>query len=222
MANPVTSIPRLWALLFTFLGFQPCVFAHRLDEYLQATLVAIEPDEIRLAINLTPGVIVAEQVLALVDRDRDGVISPNEAADYAELLRRDLIVRVDQRNLELKPDTSKFPVPSEFRTGWGIIQMEFSVAASSLGEGPHKFTLENRHLTNASVYLFNAALPKSRSVQIIRQIRNENQSQGEIVYSFHAPTNPSRTLGIVALLLALLVVLSLAGRRAGMSLLRGT
>ena len=37
--------------------------AHQLDEYLQGTLVAIEPGEIRLQMNLTPGVAVAEKVL---------------------------------------------------------------------------------------------------------------------------------------------------------------
>jgi hypothetical protein len=214
MANAVISILRLLALLFTLLAFRPCVLAHRLDEYLQATLVAIEPDEVRLQINLTPGVAVAEQVLALVDRDRDGVISTNEAAGYAEVLKRDLIVRVDQRNLELKPTTFKFPAPTELRTGWGIIQMEFSVAPHSLAEGAHKFTLENRHLPNTSVYLFNAAPPKSRSVQIIGQRRNENQSEGEIEFSFHPPTNPYRTVGIGALLLTLFVVMSFGGRRA--------
>ena len=216
MANAVISILRLLTLLFTLLAFRPCVFAHRLDEYLQATLVAIEPDEVRLQINLTPGVAVAEQVLALVDRDRDGVISTNEAAAYAAVLKRDLIVRVDQRNLELKSITSKFPAPAELRTGWAIIQVEFSVAPS-LAAGAHKFTLENRHLPDVSVYLFNAAPPRSRSIQIIRQIRNENQSEGEIEFSFHPPTNPYRTVGIVALLLAPLVVLSLGGRRAGKS-----
>src|SRR5262249_28761794 len=203
------------ALLLALLAFRSCAWAHRLDEYLQATLVAIEPDEMRLQIHLTPGVAVAEQVLALIDRDRDGVISTNEAAGYTQALQRGLVVRVDQRKLELNPAPSRFPTPAELRTGWGIIQMEFSVTPRGLAEGAHKFTLENRHLPEASVYLFNAAVPKTRSVQILRQIRNENQSEGEIEFSFHPTTNPYRTVGIVALLTAPLVVLSLRGRRAG-------
>lgn len=215
MANAVISILRILTLLFLLLAFPPCVLAHRLDEYLQATIVAVEPDEVRLQINLTPGVAVAEQVLALVDRDRDGMISTNEAAAYAEVLRRDLIVGVDQRSLELRLIQCEFPAPTELRTGWGIIRMEFSVAPICLAEGVHGFTLENRHLPDASVYLFNAAPPKSRSVQIIGQIRNENQSEGEIEFSFHPQTKPYRTVGIVALLL--LVVLTLGRRRAGKS-----
>ena len=73
--------PPVQFLLFLALLMWPCtVFAHQLDEYLQATLVVIEPDRIRLQINLTPGVAVAEQVLSLIDRDHDRLISTNEAA----------------------------------------------------------------------------------------------------------------------------------------------
>ena len=75
MVEAVTTTLRRLALLLALLAFPSAVFAHRDDEYLQATLVAIEPSGIRLQINLTPGVDVAEQVLALIDRDQDGVIS---------------------------------------------------------------------------------------------------------------------------------------------------
>ncbi len=74
----------------------PSLAAHRLDEYLQATVAMIEPDGIRLRINLTPGVDVADQVLAKIDLSRDAIISEKEAARYAESLRRDLVVRLDQ------------------------------------------------------------------------------------------------------------------------------
>ena len=160
MVEAVTTTLRRLSLLLALLAFPSTAFAHRLDEYLQATLVAIEPGGFRLQINLTPGVAVAEQVLALIDRDRDGVISPNEAATYAELLKRDLIVRLDQRKVELKLTASNFPPPDELRTGWGIIQMEFSTTAGPLTAGAHRLTLENRHLPTVSVYLFNAALPQ--------------------------------------------------------------
>ena len=51
--------------------------------------------------------------------------------------------------------------------------------------GPHKFTIENRHLMAISVYLVNAAQPRFATVQITRQKRNENQSTGEIEFTFH-------------------------------------
>ncbi len=157
MVEAVTRRLSGLALLLALLAVPSAVFAHRDDQYLQATLVAIEPNGVRLQINLTPGVAVAEQVIAEVDRDRDGAISKNEAAAYAELLKRDLTLRIDGRKLELKLTASEFVSPEELRTGAGVIQMEFSAVVGSL----------------------------AAAVQITRQKRNENQSAGEIEFTFH-------------------------------------
>jgi hypothetical protein len=178
-------------LYLALLSLPSTVFAHQLDEYLQATLVVIEPDRVRLQINLTPGVAVADHVLGLIDRNHNGLISTNEAAAYCELLKRDLIVRVDQRDLKLKCTASYFPGPAELRTGWGFIQMEFSATPGQLAAGAHSLTIENRHLPKLSVYLINAAQPASASIQITKQTRNENQSNGEIQFTVKARTNSS-------------------------------
>ena len=170
-------------LLFALIAFPPAVLAHRDDQYLQATLVAIEPSAVQLQINLTPGVAVAEQVIAEVDRDSNGAISKNEAAAYAELLKRDLTLRIDGRDLKLKLTASEFVEPAELRTGSGTIQMKFSAIFSLSSTGAHSLTLENRHSAAISVYLINAARPRFATVQITRQKRNQNQSAGEIEFT---------------------------------------
>jgi hypothetical protein len=184
MVEAVTKTIWRLPLLLAVLSLPSAVFAHRDDQYLQATLVAIEPSGVRLQINLTPGVAVAEQVIAKIDRNRDDAISKNEAVAYAELLKRDLTLRMDGRILELKLTASEFVPPAELRTGSGTIQMEFSAISSPLGPGPHKLTLENRHLSVMSVYLINAAQPRFATIQITRQKRNQNQSAGEIEFTF--------------------------------------
>ena len=186
MVEAVTRTLCHLALLLALLALPSAVFAHRDDQYLQATLVAIEPSGVRLQINLTPGVAVVEQVLAEIDRDHDGAISQKEAAAYAELLKRDLTLRIDGRKLELKLTASEFVPPAELRTGSGTIQMEFSAISGPFAAGPHRLTLENRHLTPMSVYLINAAQPRLPTVQITRQKRNESQSAGEIEFTIHA------------------------------------
>lgn len=180
----IRKLGRL-TLLLALLSLPSAVFAHRDDEYLQATLVVIEPGEVRLQINLTPGIAVAEQVIAQIDRDRDGAISENEAAAYAELLKRDLTLRLDGRKSELKLTASEFVSPEELRTGSGIIQMEFIASFGPLAAGSHRLALENRHLPKISVYLINAARPRFATVDITRQKRNDNQSVGEIEFTFH-------------------------------------
>jgi hypothetical protein len=127
-------------------------------------------------------VAVAEQVITEIDRACDGAISKNQAAGYAELLKRDLTLRLDGRKLELKLTASEFVPTEELRTGSGIIRMEFSAIFGPVAAGPHSLTLENRHLTAISVYLINAAQPRFATVQITRQKRNENQSTGEIEF----------------------------------------
>ena len=185
MVEALTRALYRLPLLVALLAVPAAVFAHRDDQYLQAALVAIEPSGVRLQINLTPGIAVAEQVIAQIDRDRDGEISKQEATVYAEALMRDLTLRIDERKLELRLTGSQFVPPEELRTGSGIIQMEFSSTFGALVAGSHTLTLENRHLTAISVYLINAVQPRLATIQITRQKRNDNQSVGEIEFTFH-------------------------------------
>jgi hypothetical protein len=211
--NKVIKFFRYLPVLLALPALTTPVFAHRLDEYLQSTLVAIEPGEIRLQINLTPGIAVAGQVLNLIDRNHDGIITTNESAAYAELVIHDLVVRLDGRNVELKLAALNFPDPAELRTGWGIIQMEYTVTPGTLAAGPHKLTMENRHLPAASVYLFNAEQSGFASIQITGQKRNENQSMGEIAFDFHPPRHFLATVGVVVSFAAMSVVLFAVARQ---------
>jgi hypothetical protein len=52
--------------------------AHRLDEYLQATIISVEKDRVQASMRLIPGVAVSSIVLASIDADGDGVISETE------------------------------------------------------------------------------------------------------------------------------------------------
>jgi hypothetical protein len=199
----------LVALLALPLG----ALAHRLDEYLQATLVAIEPGRILLQITLTPGVEVAGKVLGLIDLDKDGMISASEATAYAESLKRELKLRLDQRELELKLVGTDCSTPAELKTGRGIIQMEFAATAQIKGGG-HALIFENKHQTNMSVYLVNALKPRSELVEVTKQTRNENQSTGEIEFSYREPKTSYRFTAAIGFMgVALLIVLA-RGRRS--------
>ena len=59
------------------LGCGPA-WAHRLDEYLQATILSIEPGSVQATVRLVPGVAVASPVIASIDRDHNGVLSREE------------------------------------------------------------------------------------------------------------------------------------------------
>jgi hypothetical protein len=193
MDQAVNTLLQRLSLLLALLALPTGALAHRLDEYLQATLVSIEPGDVRLEINLTPGVSVAEPIIALIDRDRDGAIWAGEANAYAEMLKHDLTVRLDDREMELKVGAVNFPEIADLRKGWGVMQIEFTVSPGSLTTGEHRLTLADQHLAAASVYLINAAKPRSGSIQIIRQTRNQTQSTGEIEFAYHPPASPPRS-----------------------------
>jgi hypothetical protein len=69
-----------------------------------------------------------------------------------------------------------------------------NLTAGPLTAGTHVLTLGNGHLPAPAVYLLNAALPRSRFIQITRQTRNANQSQGEIDFTFRPSARPFRAL----------------------------
>jgi nickel/cobalt transporter (NicO) family protein len=74
--------PRIWlvgllGLIWLLAATLPAqeASAHPMDEYVQNTYIDLAPDRTTLQIDLTPGVFVAPEVVALIDTDGDGEIS---------------------------------------------------------------------------------------------------------------------------------------------------
>lgn len=177
----VVALRVLCPLLFLLLV--PCALqAHRLDEYLQAAQVVIEPAQVRLQLVLEPGVEVAAQVLQHIDRNHDQAISRAEVTAYIRSVQRDLELHLDGQALQLKLDESEFDTPTELRSGSGVIRLVFSAAAPNMQPGAHRLVFENRHLGAISVYLFNAMQPDLPTIRVDRQQRNDTQSVGKIDY----------------------------------------
>jgi hypothetical protein len=149
--------------------------AHRLDEYLQATIFSIEPGSIHATMRLVPGVAVASRVIASIDSDHDGVLSPDEQHRYAERVMADLELKEDGRNLPLHLASVTFPSVEQMKMGTGEIEIAFS--ADLLGvRGAHQVTFENHHQSDISVYLVNSLVPRDKNLQLKAQSRNQNQS----------------------------------------------
>ena len=69
--------------------------AHRLDEYLQATILSVEKDHVQASMRLIPGVAVSSSVIASIDSNGDGTSSPPKSKAYAERVLGDLSLTVD-------------------------------------------------------------------------------------------------------------------------------
>ncbi len=104
--------------------------AHRLDEYLQATLIGVTRDGIDVEIQLTPGVAMLPVLMAVIDQDRDGRISSGEERAYVGRVAREVELRVDGVPAPLSLIESNFPTIEAMREGLGTIRMKLRTARS--------------------------------------------------------------------------------------------
>jgi hypothetical protein len=151
--------------------------AHRLDEYLQATRVSVATNRIDLALDLTPGVAVVDQLLVVIDKDRDGRVSEEESAAYAERILKDIRIALDEKALALSLVDTSFPALHEIKGGLGVIRIKTSAPVGQLTVGKHALSITNLHLPTISVYSVNALATKDPTIKITKQTRDELQEE---------------------------------------------
>ncbi len=172
---------RLVAASAIFLSLVAPASAHRLDEYLQATIISVEKDRVQAFMRLIPGVAVSAVVISSIDTNGDGIISDTERQAYAERVLRDLSFMMDGKSLEPRLISINFPGTEEMKEGLGEIQIEFR-ADLPHGGADRRLVFENHHQRRISAYLVNCLIPRDREIQIVAQNRNENQSFYQLDY----------------------------------------
>lgn len=191
------------AVLIAVLLIEAPAFAHRLDEYLQATTLAVEKDRIEVQIRLTPGVEVIPAVLPAMDSNADGLISEAEQRTYAMKVADDLSLTVDGHALPLRLVASKFAKPEEMREGLGDIALDFVAEAPPGGSSNRKLTFQNHHQNRIGAYLANTLIPRDPDIRITGQSRNYQQSFYQVDYeqAGAAATRLSQAVSLGALVL---------------------
>jgi len=156
-------------------------FAHRVDEYLQATTILVGSDRVQAQIRLVPGIEVLPAVFAFIDTDRDGVFSGAEQRAYAERVLRDLSLSVDGVRLPPRLLSSKFADLELMRDGRGIIQIDFDVEIPRAA-GERRLVFENHHFSGIAEYLVNSLVPRDPAISLGAQHRNYEQSSYRLDY----------------------------------------
>lgn len=151
--------------------------AHRLDEYLQAARIAVDIARVEVELDLTPGTSVAESVLATIDTDRDGRLTPHERSAYATAVLKAVRFDLDGHPLTLQAIVSSFPDLATLRNGEGMIRIRTASDLPRLENGAHHLAFRNSHRQDISQYLANALVPESARVVITAQRRNVSQSR---------------------------------------------
>ena len=155
--------------------------AHRLDEYLQGTIISVEKSRLHAQITLTPGVAVLPSVLAGIDTDADGAMSETEQRAYAGQLLRDLSLTIDGHPLTLQLLSMQFPTIEEMKDGRGGIQIEFSSDLPPGGPN-RRLIFKNDHQSRIAAYQVNCLVPRDPDIRIVAQNRNYSQSLYQVEY----------------------------------------
>jgi hypothetical protein len=154
-------------------------FAHRIDEYLQASIVSFENGGIRVSMRLIPGVLVSSAVIGNIDTNKDGSFSESEQRAYAQRVIGDLSITMDGKAVPPKLAAWSFPQPGQMREGLGEIHIDYTLDLSS-GSAVRSFVLANHHLSRLSVYLMNVIVPEDPYTRILAQKRDSQQSVYEL------------------------------------------
>jgi hypothetical protein len=178
------------------------VSAHRRDEYLQAARLSIEPARVDIELDMTPGIAVADAILADIDRNRDGSLSADEQRVYASLVLGALELEVDGTRLSLQPGASSFPEAGAVKLGEGTIRLHAAATLPRLSAGVHQLFFRNRHQRSRSVYLANALVPQSHLVAVTAQRRDTDQTELTIDYVLRAAPAGSTAAWLLGSLVA--------------------
>ncbi len=160
--------------------------AHRRDEYLQAARLAIDPGRVQIELDLTPGIAVAEQVLADIDRDGDKTIAPAEGRLYARRMLGAIALDVDGTPLSVELIDTVVPTVEAIMKGEGAMRITAVAVLPVISNGAHQLRYRNAHRPDIGVYLANALVPASDRVIIAAQRRDIAQRDLTIDYELRA------------------------------------
>jgi hydrogenase/urease accessory protein HupE len=181
-----------WTILLMLLLLSPAAFAHRLNEYLEATTISLSRGKVFVELRLTPGVDVSAAILKSVDPDNDGHISQAEQLAYLARLKHDFSLTLDGHTTPLNPVSFTFATVADIKKGVGDIVIEYE-AQIDQATATHQLQLKNVHYSAIGVYLVNCLMPGDAGITIDSQNRNYNQSFYQLNFRFSSglKVNPS-------------------------------
>ena len=193
--------------------------AHRLDEYLQATTIAVEKGRVQLDMRLTPGVAVFPAVFAGIDSDADGAASMAEQRAYAQRVQDEVSLMADGVRVPLRLVAATFAAVTLLQEGRGQIELRFE--ADVPPAATRRLTFENHHERRIGVYLVNALMPRDADIRLGAEQRSDDQSLYQLDYAdASAPTSAQSFSAYLtpwgwldAALVAFIAALALVGRR---------
>ena len=187
--------------------------AHRLDEYLQATRVSLEMDRVVLDIDLTPGVSVAESLVAAIDIDGTRKVSAAEGDAYARQVLQSVSLAVDGHVTPLTLLSAEVPAIPDMLGGTGVVRLAFAAPIRTASAGRHQLSYRNDHRADIGAYLANTLVPSDSRIRVVGQRRD--RSQHELNVDYEVTTREPRIRGAWLLAGVTVVAILAVARRVG-------
>jgi nickel/cobalt transporter (NicO) family protein len=173
---------RLLVLFVWLLACPTTAVAHPLDEVLQATYITVGQTRIELELDLTPGVLVAPQLLRDLDPNGDQTITDAEARAYVDGLVRQVMLRVDGQPLVTTVTRIDMPTHLNIEAGYGTIRVFATAPVANAGEGQHSLAFENAYAPVKSAYQVNAFIERDAPITFGKQNRDPIQQRMTMDY----------------------------------------
>jgi nickel/cobalt transporter (NicO) family protein len=179
------SIPvlGLLAILLAVLAPPAVALAHPLDVYLQATYITVAPTQIVVELDLTPGMLVAPQVLPELDTNGDQQISDAEGRAYVDAVLGNVVLQVDGQSLALAVTKIDMPPYLNIQAGYGTIRVFTAATLADGMTGTHQIAYTNKYAPTGSAYQVNAFVDDGVPVTLGTRNRDDIQQSVTVDYA---------------------------------------
>ena len=158
--------------------------AHRLDEVVQGAYLTLAPGEVRLELDVSPGMEVAGTLLRALDTDADRTITEAEARGYAQRVLAQSTLTLDGVALSWTLDKVVVPAYPNLELGSDTIRIH-AVAKRSDDAGAHTLTYQNSYQPAAGRHMANVFLRSGERWQyrVTKQQRTDDGRQLIVTYT---------------------------------------
>jgi hypothetical protein len=158
--------------------------AHPLDEVVQSAYLTLAPGEVRLELDLTPGIEVAGALLQALDADADRAITEAEAEGYAERVLARSSLTLDDVAMSWMLGEVDVPPYRSLELGGGTVSIH-AVARHPDGAGAHVLSYRNDHQPAASRRTANVFLQPGEGwrYRVTGQRRSDDGRQLTVTYT---------------------------------------
>lgn len=166
---------------------------HPADVFLQASYITVAPSEIVIELDMAVGVLVAPQMLPLIDSDNDQYISEVENQSYAKTVVQQLELQVDRQPLELVLTQVDMPDYLTLQSGIGVIRIFALTRLEDGMRGNHQLYYRNNYSPAGSIYVVNAFVDKGVDITLGEQNRDSIQQSMTMEYSIEKADSTTLT-----------------------------